>query len=82
MSRLRWPDSTNSVSDVPGTIHTSAASEAAAVILGSTGFTLLMTYPLVRQSGECAPERSGRPPAQHLDPGPTIRPEKDGVSES
>ena len=21
MSRLRWPDSTNSVSDVPGTIH-------------------------------------------------------------
>ena len=22
MSRLRWPDSTNSVSDVPGTIHT------------------------------------------------------------
>ena len=27
MSRLRWPDSTNSVSDVPGTIQLAEADE-------------------------------------------------------
>ena len=28
MSRLRWPDSTNSVSDVPGTIHVASCGQA------------------------------------------------------
>ena len=27
MLRLRWPDSTNSVSDVPGTVHCGAEGE-------------------------------------------------------
>ena len=27
MSRLRWPDSTNSVSDDPGTVHRSVAAD-------------------------------------------------------
>ena len=32
MSRLRWPDSTNSVSDDPGTVHSDNP-----VIVGQTG---------------------------------------------
>ena len=37
MSRLRWPDSTNSVSDVPGTIQFEYAMLVALVALVSLG---------------------------------------------
>ena len=42
-------------------MRTGAASEAAAVILGFTGLTLLMTYPLVRYLGSALPNDLGDP---------------------
>ncbi len=34
MSRLRWPDSTNSVSEKPGTIHTDRFEKRPSVVEG------------------------------------------------
>ena len=40
MSRLRWPDSTNSVSDVPGTIHKCPTIARWQIEAGAVGITL------------------------------------------
>ena len=37
MSRLRWPDSTNSVSDDPGTVQNPTSAQAITIRLTSLG---------------------------------------------
>ena len=50
MSRLRWPDSTNSVSDDPGTVQIdSSPDDGGRVVIGSDDRRL---YMLDRESGE------------------------------
>ena len=48
MSRLRWPDSTNSVSEKPGTIHT----ESRVVTSTTTGRTYQISVALPRDYAE------------------------------
>ena len=60
MSRLRWPDSTNSVSEKPGTIHNLANRKAcdercydASDLLESSSLTLVWS----RQNPGCPSDR-------------------------
>ena len=59
MSRLRWPDSTNSVSDVPGTIHFSIGILPLTLLIVSA--PLLRSRVLQKRAGTTLPSEAQLP---------------------